>query len=441
MILALRTPVVAWLLLWLLAGCESSAFQTNTGAASVQTTQLITPVLLPSPTTEPVPTPQLTPQPVILSLWFPEPLAPIDNVEAAELLSEQISAFQFASAADAVAVDFRLKSVDDVGGIMPTLRAASAVAPGVIPDLTLLRRSDLVAAADAGLIAPLRESANTAILGNYAPIVNALGRVDGVLYGLPYNVDIEHLVGVPSAIQSQMGDFVTFLDGDVSLLFAAGATNTLSSVLLAQYREAAGLLNDGSLRVELDPLRQVFTYYERAVEEGLVDTNVLEYTQAEEYADTLTTGSVVGVLTSGQFLDLERVAGLSGQNLAYAPFPTVSGRGTTVVDGWMWVITTRDAQEQEVALQFINWMMEAERQTAYQQSINVMPSQESALDLWGDVEYAAFVDALLAQGTLPLVGGDSAVPARVISSAFASVIAGRFSAAEAIADVQRQLGG
>ena len=39
--------------------------------------------------------------------------------------------------------------------------------------------------------------------------------------------------------------------------------------------------------------------------------------------------------------------------------------------------------------------------------------------------------AALENGTLPLVGGDSAPPARVISSAFASVIAGRFSAAEA----------
>ncbi|MBN8639872.1 MAG: hypothetical protein J0M07_31455, partial [Anaerolineae bacterium] len=303
--MALRTPVVAWLLLWLLAGCESTAFSANSNAANVQTTQLITPVLLPTPTaTEVVPTPPITPQPTVLALWFPEPLAPLDNVDAAELLSEQISAFQLDSAAS-VSVDFRLKSVDDVGGIMPTLRAASAVAPRVLPDLTLLRRSDLVMAADAGLIAPIRESANSAVLSDYAPIVNALGRVDGVLYGLPYDVDVEHLVGVPSALNGLGADFDTFLDSDVPLLFAAGATNTVSSVLLAQYREAAGLLSGSSLQVEIDPLRRVFTYYERAVDEGLVDTSVLEYTLADEYADLLTSGDVVGVLSSAQYLDLK----------------------------------------------------------------------------------------------------------------------------------------
>ena len=441
MILALRTPVVAWLLLWLLAGCESTAFSANSNAANVQTTQLITPVLLPTPTaTEVVPTPPITRQPTVLALWFPEPLAPLDNVDAAELLSEQISAFQLDSAAS-VSVDFRLKSVDDVGGIMPTLRAASAVAPRVLPDLTLLRRSDLVMAADAGLIAAIRESANSAVLSDYAPIVNALGRVDGVLYGLPYDVDVEHLVGVPSALNGLGGDFDTFLNSDVPLLFAAGATNTVSSVLLAQYREAAGLLSGSSLQVEIDPLRRVFTYYERAVDEGLVDTSVLEYTLADEYADLLTSGDVVGVLSSAQYLDLKHSAGLSGQNLAYAPFPTVSGSGTSVVDGWMWVITTRDAVEQEAALRFIDWMMDVERQATYHAAINRMPSQASALGLWADTAYADFVDDLLENGTLPLVGGDSATPARVISSAFASVIAGRFSAAEAAADVQRQLGG
>ncbi|MBK8030363.1 MAG: hypothetical protein IPK17_12840 [Chloroflexi bacterium] len=59
--MALRTPVVAWLLLWLLAGCESTAFSANSNAANVQTTQLITPMLLPTPTaTEVVPTPPIT---------------------------------------------------------------------------------------------------------------------------------------------------------------------------------------------------------------------------------------------------------------------------------------------------------------------------------------------------------------------------------------------
>jgi len=419
---------------WVLTGCVGAATNaTNTDAVEVESRERITTQIQITPTIDLTPQPTLiAPQPSTVALWFPETLAPLDNVEAAEMLSQQISAFQN----EGVAVDFRLKSVDDVGGIMPTLRAASAVAPSVLPDLTLLRRSDLVAAADAGLIVPINERAIAAILGNYAPIVRSLGRVEGVLYGLPYNLDVQHLAGT---MVFTAGDFDAVLESSTPLIFPAGATNTISDVLLAQYREAAGLLQDNGLEIEIDSLRTVFSYYERAVNAGLIDTTVLEYTEPDEYADLLISGNVAGVVTSTLYLDLLHED--DGENLSYASIPTVSGEGTTLVDGWMWVITTRDAGEQAVALRFISWMMDTERQAAYHQLIDRLPSQETALSLWEDADYAAFVAGLLAQGTLPLVGGESAITARAISSAFASVLAGRESAVTAAGDVLRQLEG
>ncbi|MBE2268613.1 MAG: extracellular solute-binding protein [Anaerolinea sp.] len=416
---------------WLLAACAGAPepvatehLITNTSTSA----QLITPTL------EPPPQPTSAPiQPVTLSLWFPVALAPLDNVDAAELLSEQISRFRGGDAqTERVTVDFRLKTADQEGGIMATLRTASAVAPGAMPHVTLVRRSDLVAAVEAGLIVPIGEGSSTAraVLANYAPIVQRLGRVDGILYGLPYNIDVQHVVYAGDTAPTTM--FAAELTDSLPILFPAGATNTISDVLLAQYREAADMLDDDQLTLDVDPLRIVFTYYERAVEAGLIDAAVLEYTQPADYADLLASGDVAGVVTSSMYLNM-------GDQVLYAPLPTQSGAGATVVDGWMWVITTRDVEEQALALRFIGWMMDVERQAAYHQAIGVLPSQTNALNRWSDADYAVFVEGLLEQGTLPLVDGDSANRARAIASAFAAVLAGRESAITAASEVASQL--
>lgn len=423
----------------LLTGCgtpNAAHLRSGETETNLVSTQLITPALLLTPTvtemTNSLPTPTV---PAIseLSLWFPEPLAPLNNSAATVLLAQHIDSFEIT--AISVTVDFRLKSVADVGGLMETLRAASAVAPSVLPDLTLLRRADLVAAVDAGLIAPISEGDNTGILSNYAPIVDALGRVEGVLYGLPYTVEVEHLVG--QGVAPWMADFAALLNSDLPMVFPAGAPNTVSDVLLAQYREAAGTLNEVGLRIVYDPLRSVFASYEQAVSAGLIDPAVLDYTTPSDYAELILSGERAGVLPSTLYLALRQREG--GAALTYAPIPTLSGAGTTVVDGWMWVITTRDAQSQAVALRFIRWLMQPERQAAYHALIATLPSQTAALNLWTDADYAAFVEGLLLQGTLPLVGNDTAIRARILSSAFASVIAGRQSADAAANEVQRQL--
>src|SRR5262245_10748695 len=130
-------------LVLLLVGCAPQSAQPTMVAVTEET--IVTP---------PAPAPGVTPTgiaastaeatarvPVTLNVRLPEPLAPIDNQDAADLLSEQISAFQAAN--DDIVVDFRLKKAQDVGGIMATLKAANLVAPGALPDLTLLRRSDM----------------------------------------------------------------------------------------------------------------------------------------------------------------------------------------------------------------------------------------------------------------------------------------------------------
>ncbi|MEP7292364.1 MAG: extracellular solute-binding protein [Chloroflexota bacterium] len=427
----MRLRFFAVISVWLLAACAPQ---------SAQPTEMLATESISTPTPEaPTPEPLLTdepsaPGPVTLDIWWPEPLAPIDNQDAADLLSEQISAFQAANRD--VTVNFRLKKAQDVGGIMSALRSANLVAPGAVPDLTLLRRSDLLTAAQGSLILTMDERTEAAVLDNLHPMVAALGRYNDRLYGLPYNVEVQHIAYQDDLYSPDGWDFASVLTEEKGFVFPAGRATSLSDVFLAQYRSATATLDSVALNVDADQLRSLFGFYEEAVGAGLIDPIVLEYILPDDYRGGLVAGDVpAGVVTSTLYLEMLA----DGAALDFAPIPTASGEPTTVVDSWMWVLTSADAEQQAVALRFLNWMLDIDRQGQYNQAIYMLPSQRSALRQWEDADYATFVDTLLGNATLPLSESAGSLTARVIQGALASVISGQRSAEQAAQDVIAQL--
>jgi hypothetical protein len=89
-----------------------------------------------------------------VTIWLPvDMISPNDETTLA-LLNNQLEVFSTQNTN--INVDVRFKRVSDVGGILPTLRTASAVAPEALPDMTLMRRQDLVTAQRADLFKALR---------------------------------------------------------------------------------------------------------------------------------------------------------------------------------------------------------------------------------------------------------------------------------------------
>ncbi|MFQ3566850.1 MAG: hypothetical protein SNJ59_07600 [Aggregatilineales bacterium] len=386
--------------------------------------------------------PPVTPTPagMTLRLWWPEPLAPVENEDAADLLSELIGAFRAAN--PNVMVDFRLKQVDhigmsNVGSLLATLRSASAVAPGALPHVTLMRRSDLLEAASLGLLQPLRIPA--AISGDVQRTALELGRIGEQVYGLPYMLDVEHMAFTERVLPPARWAFDDVLASDLTYVFPAGRVNVLSNAFLAQYLTAGpDLLVGGELIVDAAVLRTVYTFYEQAVAAGVIDASVLEYIRPEDYGPALLSGLVdAGIVTSTLYGKL-RARGLE---LGFGLIPTTTGEAITVLDGWMWVITTPDISLQEVALRFIEHMMQISEHEAYARAVRMVPAQRTALRGAVDLDYAAFVDNLVALAILPLPENASGTVARAMQSGLASVIAGQRTADEATRDVIAQLSG
>ncbi|GEM_PF-338993 len=407
----------------------------------------VTPAEFVSPTLETSPMPETsiisdssvvqlpTPAPVTLRLWLPEPLAPVDNEDAAELLSEQISGFQAAN--PDIRLDLRLKRPNDTGGIMSTLISANVVAPNALPDLTLFRRADLINAVESDLIESLDAFLPVAMLGGLPATVVQLGQVNGQIMGVPYALDVAHFAYHPAQTRLTTFTFDEYLSLEIAFIAPLAQTAGISDVLLAQVVAAGGIITpDGGLQIDADSLTSIFAFY--AGESGLEipPLQSLEYTTVSDYRTAFMSGEFPAAFVyASDYLTLTD----EGASITYAVIPTTTGETVTVFDGWMWVVTTSDTERQRAAMRFLSWMFEAGRQAQYTRTVAYVPSQRAALALWEDLDYAAFLGDLLDAGVPRLTGSAGIMSARVLQSALASVINGQLSPSQAALEAVAQL--
>jgi ABC-type glycerol-3-phosphate transport system substrate-binding protein len=372
---------------------------------------------------------QPTPEKITIRVWWPDELYPQTSGEAEDILNEQFGGFRLTYTL--YDLDVRRKRTNGLGGILPTLRTAGPVAPGALPDLTLMRRADLLTAATEGLIVPLDAWIPTDLTGdNLLPGTRVLGEIDGVLYGIPYALNLYHSVYRASVFEEPPLSFDDVLTQEPVYLFPAGTT-PVNWTLLLQYRAAGGkLINaDGAPALDRDPLVAVLHYYERGVEDGLFSPALLQYTRFDEYWNRFASAeaNLIGV-DSATYLAHKTTV----QNVGLAPIPTLAGTPITALDGWMWVVTTNDPDRQQQALVFLSWMMRISQQSSYTEAFGILPSQHRALRLWNDEQYAEFARTLIASVQIIPLAQRNNNAALALQSSLADVLSG--TSAETAAD-------
>ncbi|MDX2160372.1 MAG: extracellular solute-binding protein [bacterium] len=388
-----------------LAACGSIPFADNAPTLTqgpLQTSEITPEVQLTLP-----PPIEITPSvsaPITLRVWLPEPLAPVDNEDAAELLSEQISGF-LAQNPD-LQIDLRLKRPSDAGGILDTIRSASAVAPDALPDLTLMRRSDLAAAVEGGYLETLDTHLPAGFLDRLVPFAGRLGQVDERMYGIAYALDVVHVIHMndsrsPGEIAPQSFTFDAVLSSGLVFMFPVNRPAALNETLHTQLIAAgASFDSDGGFTIDAAALENIFAFYEQAAANGqLPAANLTASDPAELLTQRVQNGSIRMVTAR-----LYRALAEADPDLAYAPIPTLSGTPATAADGWMWVLVTGDAQRQAAASRFLLWMLDAERQRRYTDATAYIPSLIEALESWENQAYAGFIERLLANAAAPLTG-------------------------------------
>jgi ABC-type glycerol-3-phosphate transport system substrate-binding protein len=367
------------------------------------------------------PTPQPTPDKTTIRVWWPDELYPQASGEAEDILLEQFEGFRLTYTS--YNLDMRRKRTSGMGGILPTLRTAIPVAPGALPDLTLMRRADMLTAATEGLTVPLTDwIPPDLITGDLLPGTQTLGEIDGVQYGIPYAVNIVHSVYRAAVFEEAPLSFNDVLIQRPAYLFPAGTT-PVSLTLLLQYRAAGGTLvnANGAPALDRDPLVAVLSYYARGVEQELFDPSLLQLTRFDEYWNRFASGDVnlIGVDSMTYLAHKSSV-----QNVGLAPIPTLGSTPITSLDGWMWVVTTNDPDRQQQALVFLSWMMRISQQSSYTEAFGILPSQQRALRLWNDEQYAQFAQNLVASAQIIPLAQRNNNAALALQTSFADVIGG-----------------
>lgn len=421
-------------LLIILSACGAPSASTTptpeTATPSVNTTPLP-----PVPTNFPTESANVSTHNFVV--WFPETLAPSDNPDVATLLNDQLNGF-IAEQDDPITIEFRLRRYVETGGILPTLRTANKVAPGALPDITLVRREDLSALIQEGIAIPLEGYLSSSIIGDLFPPALQMGRVQNQIYALPYVVDMGILAFYGDEDQPATWTFEAILEANAFWNFPAGRATGLSNVLFLQYLVAGGALaNDGTLNLNTDALTTVFNFYEQAYRANLIDDSMLDFTSTSDYVRSLTSGDLrAGVMNASTYLS--EIADDEARLFASA-IPTANGNPITLMNGWVWIVTAKTADKQEIAYRFIEWMMGNSRQAAYAQSINLLPSQRGALTqmVLSNADVALFSD-LLSNAVLMPTDNNTGAVARAIQTAFASVISGNMTAEEAVESVAGQ---
>ena len=377
-----------------------------------------------------------------LRVWLPAPLISDESGDAFQLLSEHTAAF---SSSNEIEIEYRIKDVGNVGGILSTIRAGKDVAPAALPDVALIRRRDFTPAQARQYLQSMETLFSTSLINDLDDGLE-FGQIPleagSALYGLPYLFDI--LLAVHSQPLETPGFRLTFEDiisNEAAFLFPAARANGLNQTFYLQYLAAGGLKpSEGVMSVNEEALGAVLKFYEDLFQLGLVAPEVLTYQSPAAYQSEFinrTDRSQLAVFSASEFLAM-----VDQQDAALKPaqVPTAAGGGPSIRDGWLWVLVTSDLSRQTLSARYLEWMMEPGFHADFARALYHLPTQPALLDdsLPPAVDRQFFVD-LLAKATLPLPENEGGTAPRLMQEALINVLHGDATAAQATSQVLSQL--
>jgi ABC-type glycerol-3-phosphate transport system substrate-binding protein len=374
----------------------------------------------------------LPPGNVTLTIWTVEEFAPADEDAGGRNLQSQLLAYD-RSHPD-LTIEVLVKRPAGPGSIMDYLQTAPPVAPDVLPDITVLSSQNLPLAVDMGVVQALDDLISPGVVGALFPAAADLGRVDDVLMGVPFMLDFEHTV-YNSAILTSTAPVTwgAVLESGGPYLFPA-AEDAPVDTALTHYLSAGGALYDdeGVPRFEIDPLTEVFRFYQLANSEKVIPAAMLNTHSLAESWKAYLEGSALIAHTSAALY-------LTGQddllNTAVAPIPGPEEAAPSLASAWHWVILSPDPTRRGLAAELLNWLMSAENLGVWSYSSRWLPASAGALAVWPtDDVYVRFVQEQLRLAVAHPGDAYNQVMQPKLAQAVRDVLLGNSSPAEAAAE-------
>lgn len=441
-----RLGLLAALAGLLLSGCEVLGLQTPEAASPAQApeptaTAEVTDVRAtagPEPDADTTPAAEEEPGEITLTVWMPEPFAPASETPGGEALAGQIETFN-ASQSDLSAQVF-VKLTTGPGSTLAYLRSAPDVAPSILPDIALLDLDALAQAAHDDLVVPVNTMVEPDEVAEFYPAAIELGTIDGILIGVPYLLEMQHIVYREVLFLQPPNTFERVLESPVAFVFPAGTTGSVNRTTLTQYMAGVDgeLINEAGVPyIDEDVLTEVLEFYAQARDDEIVEPALLQITDPMETWDRYNARQVglAAVRSTAYLEDRDSVA-----TTRFAWLPTASGQPFTLVSGWLWVVTTRDPARQEAAIALIQHLLEPVNHASFTEAAGWLPSQPEALMVWSQEDgYASFADEVLANAEPLPEPGLQAIIGEAIQDALESVLLDDVAPAAAAAEAAERV--
>ena len=365
-----------------------------------------------------------------LVLWTPEFFQPreITSIPVLENVYEE-----FRRNHPGVHLDLQTKAETGDSSLFAYLRYAQSIAPTILPDVVLLNTEQLWQAAELGLIQPIawdQLTRNT----DFFQFARASVNYQGQTIGIPYAADLIHLVYHVEQIEQVPTTWQEVMASGSTYVMAAGKREYPNESLLLQYVGAGGQLFEDGTVSNPDALTALFTFMAQAKTAGVLSDRSVELKNLDEswsiflaneagFADT----SARLVLTQREVLD----------NLGFAQIPTVNGATVTLARTWAFAILTPDPEQQQLALELIEQLLEPTVHSAWSKTTLQLPTQITAYAAWLDSSpYAEFLQRQLDVAIAIPNGRPFADFARRLQQAQESVLLNQLTIEDAVKAVQ-----
>ncbi|MCA1554362.1 MAG: extracellular solute-binding protein [Chloroflexi bacterium] len=210
-------------------------------------------------------------------------------------------------------------------------------------------------------------------------------------------------------------------------LAAGGGNSMVSDSFLAQYVALGGKFSDARGKPSLDrvPLRDTLEFYRTLISQTIVISNPLSIVSPDDAWRIYAVGGAALVDTSTGVYLRERTR---LKNAAFGAVPTRDGNLASIARSWGYAVVAKDPARHAAAERFVEWMLSAENNAAWNRAFNRVPVRKSALPLWqSDGVYRDFVAQLLgAAANRPPSGLSNSLDA-VLETALSDVLANGLS--------------
>jgi multiple sugar transport system substrate-binding protein len=364
----------------LLAACQSGLFGPPTQPTAVQTP--LGPTATPQKALSTSPGVQSSPQPdpgssQMLTIWLPPQFNPGSGTPAGDILKARLAAFQ--GDHPGVQINVRVKAEEGPGGLLESLTAASAAAPGSLPDLIALPHPDMEAAGLKGLLSPFDGLTTIMAEADWFTFARQLMELQGNTFGLPFAGDALVLVYRPAAAPHPPTDWSSLASLGIPVAFPAADPQGL--LTLALYQSAGGQIRDSQGRptLQAEILAKVLSLYSEGLAKAtfpagnaLLSDDAQIWQAYHDQKENLAFTWISHYLTE------------LPPDTSFVTLPPADKNNQTLATGWLWALSNPTPEKKALTARLAEYLVQGDFLARWTAAAGYLPPRPTALASWSN---------------------------------------------------------